>query len=386
MIKKWNDLERNFLLRENKIYINNIIMLDTDEINTTLLVVLVLLVIFLIVIYFSVNYNQTQKANILNEKANTLSQKVSNLKMDCPRCPSLECPPEKECPSCNCPEAPRCPSCPSIPKPQKCPDLKCPELNISKDGKTVTCPECPSLKCPDVKCPEIPHQPTPPQQDQIELHSPQKILSEPTPSIVSATPPLRPTINEPPPQMIPPQPLPPVEPTPPPEPIIDNQIEATQYQPPRMIGDPLELKPTDLLPRGGHFDLNQSSFANFSQEAHQPPSYLNQVIGGMYSGAVRSINTGGPIISGGGYYPVQNVTEKCPIQGYKQSSDAPLSDTPARPSRTNPPPAKLNVQPANNRPTPTPPEPSVEPSVEPTEEDEMVEGYMNYMRSTGGGW
>ena len=100
MIKKWNDLERNFLLRENKIYINNIIMLDNDELNTTLLVVLILLVIFLVIIYFTVNYNQSQKANIINEKANVITEKVSSLKMDCPKCPDLECPLEKECPDC----------------------------------------------------------------------------------------------------------------------------------------------------------------------------------------------------------------------------------------------------------------------------------------------
>ena len=58
--------------------------IGSEQLNTSLIVILILLVLFLIVIYFSVNYNQTQKANILNEKANILTDKVKNIKMDCP--------------------------------------------------------------------------------------------------------------------------------------------------------------------------------------------------------------------------------------------------------------------------------------------------------------
>ena len=391
-------------------------MLESDEINTTLLVVLVLMVIFLIVIYFTVNYNQTQKANILNEKANYLNQKVSNLKMDCPRCPSLECPPEKGCPACNCPQAPKCPSCPPQ---EKCPDLKCPDMNVTKnDGKidSIKCPDvkCPDVKCPDVKCPKCSdnNQPvitTPPESE---------LLSDPSPNIVSMPPPLRTTINNPPKGMIPPQPKPPVKPVKPPEPIIDDNIRSTEYRPPRMFGDPLELNPIDLLPKGGKPVFDQSPYASIDLNYFQPPAYLDQVIGGINSGVVRTVDES---ITSGGHYPVKGVIEKCPIQGYKGLNQAPMSDTPSRPSRKHPHPTS-NVVASNVRPKPTPPEatppeptpPESNPSekelesdtiqsneniseniieenssdemIEEIYEDDYIEGYINYMQATGAGW
>jgi hypothetical protein len=317
-MKIWKICVLNFSLRENKIYINIIIMLDPDEINTTLLVILILLVIFLIIIYFSVNYNQSQKANIINEKTNMLTQQVSGLRMDCPKCPSLECPIEKDCPDCNCPNVPRCPSCVK-PKPSKCPDLKCPELkcpevNISKDGVDVKCPVCQSLKCPDVKCPDVkyPANTIPP-----TTYQPQVSITPPLPHPQRFTSP------------------PPEFPTP--SPMRGMRPERTIKSEP---SNSLELEPSKLLPIGslntphmnkilggmmgigGGFQMDnkmRGSQMRGNQMGYQMGNQMGYQMGnqmGTQMGYQMGAQQRGNKISSGGYYPIQALTEKCPMKGY----------------------------------------------------------------------
>jgi len=64
-------------------------------------------------------------------KSNTISQKISNLKMDCPSCPDMKCP-ESVCPeNKDCPKCPKCPkqSCPSCPKCPDCPNTDYPTVD-----------------------------------------------------------------------------------------------------------------------------------------------------------------------------------------------------------------------------------------------------------------
>ena len=359
-------------------------MLDNDELNTTLLVVLILLVIFLVIIYFTVNYNQSQKANIINEKANVITEKVSSLKMDCPKCPDLECPLEKECPDCNCPVQPPCPKCPPIPKPEKCPELKCPQLkcpqlNISKDGsESVQCPECPSLSCPDINIPDRPTVapvPVRPQNQPRQVMSGIPVKAYATPELPRPIP-VRPTA-------LPKQPHVPIvtQPTYQPMPYQNTLSNAMTVQ-------PAEVRPHELLPRGMIHQPKKKSpgFLPYPQpETIQKGSpYINQVISQMATGQIGN-NKLGDSISSGGFYPIQSITGKCPISG-SGPKESPLlsgSNVPSTPSIT-----PNLIQPSNSRPAVVGPdetttEPPVEeiPVEEPPVEEVIIEGF-----NTGRSW
>jgi hypothetical protein len=89
--------------------------------QSVLLIFLVMLV--MVIMYFV--YSE-------NSKSAVISQKISNLKMDCPSCPDVTCP------STICPENRSCPKCPTCPS-QTCPT--CPK---------VSCPTCPNTDYPSV--------------------------------------------------------------------------------------------------------------------------------------------------------------------------------------------------------------------------------------------
>jgi len=93
--------------------------MDEIDMQSVLLIFLVMLV--MVIMYFV--YNE-------NSKSSVISQKISNLKMDCPSCPDVTCPETR------CPEGRDCPKCPT------CPNKVCP-----------TCPSCP--KCPDADYPTV---------------------------------------------------------------------------------------------------------------------------------------------------------------------------------------------------------------------------------------
>ena len=95
--------------------------MDEIDMQSVLLIFLVMLV--MVIMYFV--YSE-------NSKTAVISQKISNLKMDCPACPDVSCP------EVVCPESRNCPKCPTCPR-QSCPE--CPNHS---------CPTCPNTDYPTV--------------------------------------------------------------------------------------------------------------------------------------------------------------------------------------------------------------------------------------------
>jgi hypothetical protein len=99
------------------------------------------LLIFLIMLVMVIMYFVYSE----NSKASVISQKISNLKMDCPSCPDVKCP------VAVCPENKECPTCPTCPK-VSCPT--CPKVSCPTCPK-VSCPTCPKVSCPITDYPSV---------------------------------------------------------------------------------------------------------------------------------------------------------------------------------------------------------------------------------------
>ena len=134
---------------------------------------LIVIVVFLIILIILLTIDRSNildlndKHNELKNKQDTIKDKISNLKMECPTCPVTECPacpqvncPAMKCPEMNCPENKVCPQCPNCPECPMYAEKTCPVCSEQTpcpvcDGQDKECPVCaPQTQCPD--CPACP--------------------------------------------------------------------------------------------------------------------------------------------------------------------------------------------------------------------------------------
>ena len=142
---------------------------------------LIVIIVFLIILIILLTVDRSNildlndKHDELKNKQDTLKDKISDLKMECPACPVTNCPscpqvncPEMKCPEMNCPENKLCPQCPDCPDHPGCPSEKnCPVCSGDEKAcpKQAPCPacggqdkECP-LCAPQIQCPDCPAYP-----------------------------------------------------------------------------------------------------------------------------------------------------------------------------------------------------------------------------------